>query len=109
MLTASHPPVLSAAAAAAVEARVLDIVAETSGWDRVAVEAASRLLDAPLDSLTSIAVITRIEAAFGVELAGDEALALLATRDFCGLARRVAGAMAQQPANLGEITGKESC
>jgi acyl carrier protein len=109
MLTASHPPVLSAAAAAAVEARVLDIVAETSGWDRVAVEAASRLLDAPLDSLTSIAVITRIEAAFGVELAGDEALALLATRDFCGLARLVAGAMAQQPANLGEITGKESC
>jgi acyl carrier protein len=93
----------------AVGARVLNIVAESTGWGCGPRETASRLLDAPLDSLTSIAVITRIEAAFGVALAGDEALALLATRDFGGLGRLVARTIAAQPANLGEITEREGC
>ena len=59
---------------------MLDIIAEMSGLERTAILAASRLLDSPLDSLTSIAVVTRIEAAFGI-VADDQVFALLAARD----------------------------
>ena len=96
-------------ASTAVEARVLDIIAETSGWDRGEIERASPQLDVPLDSLTSIAVITRIEAAFGIAIAGDDALALLAARDFGALSRLIARTVAEQRANAGEMTGNERC
>ena len=104
MLTERDP-----AAFDAVEARVLDLVAETSGWSRAELATASPALDAPLDSLTAIAVITRIEAAFGIELTGDDAVTRLAARDFAGLSRLVLGAIAEQRANPAEMTGNERC
>jgi acyl carrier protein len=94
--------------ASSVEARVLDIIAEMSGLERVAILAASRLLDSPLDSLTSIAVVTRIEVAFGI-VADDEVFALLAARDFGGLGRLVGRIVAEQRTKLGETAGNESC
>jgi acyl carrier protein len=98
----------SSADASSVESRVLDIVAEMSGLDRVEILAAWRPLDAPLDSLTSIAVVTRIEAAFGI-VADDEVFALLAAHDFGGLGRLVARIVAAQRTKLGETAGNESC
>jgi acyl carrier protein len=91
-----------------VEARVLDIVSEMSGLDRVAIVAASRLLDSPLDSLTSIAVVTRIEAAFGI-VADDQVFVLLAARDFDALGRWVGRIVAEQRTKLGEAAGNEGC
>lgn len=87
---------------------MLDIIAETSGVDRVAIVAASRLFDSPLDSLTSIAVVTRIEAAFGI-VADDQVFALLAARDFRALGRLVGRIVAEQRTKLGELAGNGSC
>lgn len=107
MLSLNRPPHTSADASS-IEARVLDIIAEMTGLERVAVLAASRLLDSPLDSLTSIAVVTRIEAAFGI-VANDQVFALLAARDFGGLGRLVGRIVAEQRTKLGETAGNESC
>lgn len=71
--------------------RLLEIIAETTGVDRLDIS-----LDAPLaavlDSLTLAAVVVRAEAAFGVALSSQETLELLAARDvrdFCRLAARI--------------------
>jgi len=74
---------------------VLDIIAEMSGLDRLEILTGSRLRDSPLDSLTSIAVVTRIEAAFGI-VADDAVFALLAACDFGGLGRLVGRIVAQR-------------
>ena len=70
-----------------VEARVLDIVAETSGLERAEISPGMPVT-AALDSLTLAAVVARTEAAFGIAYTSDETLELLAARDLrelCGL------------------------
>ena len=72
-----------------VEGRVLDIVAETSGLPRNEL-VPSTPLAAALDSLTLAAVIARVEASFGVVLAGEATLELLGARDLRELCRAIA-------------------
>ena len=84
---------------------MVDIIAEMSGLDRAEILALRNL---PLDSLTLITVVTRIEVAFGIA-ADDEVFALLAARDLGGLGRLVARIVAEQRAKLGETAGNESC
>jgi acyl carrier protein len=67
------------------------------------------LLGAPLDSLTLIAIVTRLEAAFAIELDSDEIVALLGARDVGELATLVARKVATQHTNLDESTGNGSC
>jgi hypothetical protein len=96
---------LVGAAEASVEERVRRLVLETAGW----VPTTGPLLGAPLDSLTLIAIVTRLEAAFAIELDSDEIVALLGARDVGELATLVARKVATQQANLDESTGNESC
>lgn len=93
---------------AAVESRVLDIVAETSGFDRGEVSLSTPLA-AALDSLTLTAVVARVEAAFAIALAASETLELLGARDVGELCRLIARRVERSRANLDEKTGNESC
>ena len=93
----------SSGARAALAARVRDLVAELTG----AAPAAS-LRDAPLDSLTLFAIVTRIEAAFAVSFDGDEIVALLGARAPAELSALIEAKVAEH-ANLDETTGNESC
>jgi acyl carrier protein len=88
-----------------VESRVRDIIAETAGWT----SAPAPLLDAPLDSLTLLAIVTRIEVAFAVAFESDEIVALLGANAFGELARLTARKVAEQSANLDEPPGNGSC
>lgn len=82
------------------------LVVETAGW----VAATGPLLGAPLDSLTLIAIVTRLEAAFAIELDSDEIVAMLSARDCSELAALVARKVAAaQHANLDESAGNGSC
>jgi acyl carrier protein len=90
---------------AAVESRVREIVSETIG----VASAGAPLRDAPLDSLTLMAIVTRIEVAFEVAFEGDEIVALLGTNDFAALARLTAAKVGERLANLDEPPGNESC
>ena len=90
---------------ASVEFRVREIIGETAG---VASTGAS-LPDAPLDSLTLLAIVTRIEVAFEIAFEGDEIVALLGTNDFAALARLTALKVAERLANLDEPPGNGSC
>lgn len=96
------------AGSAAIEARVLAIVTETSGFDRGEILSGAPL-SAALDSLTLAAVVARVEAAFGVAFTGDETLALLMARDVGELCRLIALRVERSRANLDEITGNSSC
>jgi acyl carrier protein len=90
---------------ASVEERVRRLVAETVG----STPSNGPLLDAQLDSLTLIAIVTRIEAAFAVELDSDELVALLGARDWSELAALVARKLAARHANLGESARNDGC
>jgi acyl carrier protein len=88
-----------------VEERVRRLILETAGW----VSATGPLLGAQLDSLTLIAIVTRLEAAFAIELDSDEIGALLGARDSSELAALVARKIATRQANFDESAGNESC
>jgi acyl carrier protein len=90
---------------ASVEERVRLLVIETAGW----LDTTGPLLGAPLDSLTLIAIVTRLEAAFAIELDSDEIVALLGARDAGELAALVVRKIAAQHANLDELTGNDDC
>jgi acyl carrier protein len=107
MLSGAGNPV-STVEAATVESRVLDIVAETGGFDREDVSLSTPLA-AALDSLTLAAAVTRVEASFGIVLTGDEIVALLGACDLGELCRLIAVRVARAHANLDENTGNESC
>ena len=92
-----------AAATAAVEGRVRRIIAETAGWGSTG----GSLRDPSLDSLTLIAIVTRIEAVFAIAFNSDEIVALLGARDARELAVLVMRKVAQT--NLAEATGNGSC
>jgi acyl carrier protein len=91
--------------AADVEEHVRKLIAETTGASCVA----GPLFDAPLDSLTLIAIVTRIEAAFCVSFDSDEIVALLGAADASALARLVARKAAAKSANLDEPAGNGGC
>lgn len=73
---------------APIQIRVLDLIAETRGLARGELALTTPLAEA-LDSLTLVAVIARIEAAFDIVLGGDETIELFAARDVGELARLV--------------------
>jgi acyl carrier protein len=91
-----------------IEARVLELIAETCGLERAELSAATPLAEA-LDSLTFVAVVARIEAVFDVLLGGDDTSELLAARDVAELGRLLARKVELAHANLREKTGNESC
>jgi hypothetical protein len=64
-----------------VETLVLDAVATTARLERSSLGLRTALLDANLDSLTLIAVVTRVEIACGVAFEGDEVVAIIGARD----------------------------
>jgi acyl carrier protein len=88
-----------------IEERVRRLILETAGW----LETTGPLLGAALDSLTLIAIVTRLEAAFAIELDSDEIMALLGACDSGEVAAVVARKIAAQHANLDELPGNESC
>ena len=90
---------------ASVEERVRRLVIETAGLDGTT----APLLGAPLDSLTLLAIVTRLEAAFAITLESDEIATLLGARDSSELAALVARKVAERHANLDESTGNGSC
>jgi hypothetical protein len=96
---------LSSAASESVEERLRRLVDETAGWSAPA----GPLLGGPLDSLTLMAIVTRIEAAFDIAFESDEVVALLGARDSSGLATLVARKVAERNENLDESTGNDGC
>ncbi len=72
--------------AAPLEARVLELIAETCALVRGELALTTPLAEA-LDSLTLVAVVARVEAAFDLVLGGDETLELFAARDVGELGR----------------------
>ena len=82
-----------------------ELVAETTGIE----PAAGPLLDAALDSLTLIGLVTRIEAAFAIAFDSEEVVALLGAADSSALARLVARKLEAQSANLDEPAGNSGC
>jgi len=72
-----------------VETLVLDAVAAAARIERCSLGPRTALLDANLDSLTLIAVVTRVELACGVDFASDEVAALLGARDLGELCERI--------------------
>ena len=91
-----------------VEARVLGLIAETCGLLGAELSPTTPLPEA-LDSLTLVAVVARIEAAFDIVLAGDETIELLGARDVAELGRLIARRVEHSRANLLEDTRNESC
>ena len=91
-----------------IEARVLDLIAETCGLERAELSAATPVAEA-LDSLTFVAIVARIEAVFDVLLGGDETSELLSARDVGELGRLLARKIDLAHANLREKTRNESC
>jgi acyl carrier protein len=96
---------LANGADASVEERVRRLVVETTGG----VATTGPLLGAALDSLTLIAIVTRLEAAFAIELDSDEIVVLLGSRDWHDLAALVARKLAERHANLARSTGNRGC
>lgn len=77
------------------------LIAETTGFG---VDDGA-LLGAALDSLTLIGIVTRIEAAFGIELDGAELVGLLGARDAHAIAALVARKVAAAQTKLDESAG----
>lgn len=90
---------------ASVEPRVREIIAQTTGSPA----GGAPLLGAPFDSLTLLAIVTRIEAAFDIALDIDETAALLGARTVTELAALITRKVAERRANLDETAGNESC
>lgn len=67
--------------ARAVEALLLDSIATTSGLDRASLGRATRLLEANLDSLTLLSLVTQVEIVFRIDFGSDELAALLDAHD----------------------------
>lgn len=86
-----------------LEARLRKLMAETTGVEEGA------WLDGGLDSLTLLALVARIEAAFAVSFASDEILALLGAPDSGALARLVARKIGAHNENLDEPAGNCGC
>lgn len=95
----------SHAGAADIEEQVRKLIAETTG----ASCGGGALLDAALDSLTLIAIVTRIEAAFGVSFDSDEIVALLGAADPNAVAQLVARKVGARTENLDEPAGNDGC
>jgi acyl carrier protein len=91
-----------------VETRVLELIAETCGL-KCGELPPETPVPAVLDSLTLVAVVTRIEAVFDVVLEGDETSELIAARDVGELGRLIARKLEHARANLREQTRNESC
>jgi hypothetical protein len=89
---------------ACIEERVRRVIIETAGWLD-----SGPLLGASLDSLTLIAIVTRLEAAFAIAFDSDETAALLGARDSSELAALVARKVAAQHANLDELARNDGC
>lgn len=87
-----------------VEEAVCSLIAEMTGES-----GSASLLAATLDSLTLIAIVTRIEAAFAIAFESDEVVALLGAQDASALARLVARKVAAKSANLDEPAGNDGC
>jgi acyl carrier protein len=104
----SPPKSLLSAAPAAIETRVLDLIAETCGVLRSELSPATPLSEA-LDSLSLVAVLTRIEAAFDIVLEGAETIELFGARDVAELGRLIARKVQESRANLVEEPRNGSC
>jgi hypothetical protein len=76
---------------AAIEVLVLDTAAAVARIDRRSLDPSTSLLDARLDSLTLITLVTYVELACEVAFTSDELLELLRAADFGELSRRIAG------------------
>jgi acyl carrier protein len=94
--------------AASVETRVLGLIVETCGLLHGELSPSTTLSEA-LDSLTLVAVITRIEAAFDIVLSSDEMSELLGARDVAELGRLIARKVEGSRAKLVEDTRNGSC
>jgi acyl carrier protein len=92
----------------ALAARVLEIVAETTGVAREEL-CVGMPLAAALDSLTLAAVVARAEAALGFALERSDAVEVLAARDIGELCRLIAAAAARAHANLPEEPRNGGC
>jgi acyl carrier protein len=93
---------------ASVETRVLALIAETSGLLDSELSPATPLSEA-LDSLTLVAVLARVEAAFDIVLESEETIELFAARDVAELGRLIAGKVQRSRANLRKDTRNGSC
>ncbi len=103
-----HDAPASDGAGLRVEAAVLDVIAEMTGLERDDLQEPSQALDAQVDSLTAIAIVTRIEAAFEIAVE-DSAFELLVACRFAELARLVARSVVAQRAKLDETERNGSC
>lgn len=75
---------------AAIESLVLDTAAAVSGVDRRTLDSHTLLLDAGLDSLTLITLLTHVELACEVSFSSEDLLDLLGAEDLGELSKRVA-------------------
>jgi acyl carrier protein len=104
----SGPKSLPRSDPSSIEARVLDLICETCGLLAGELSPATPLSEA-LDSLTLVAVVTRIETAFDIVLEGDETVELLGARDVAELAELIARRVKHARAKLVEDTRNEGC
>jgi acyl carrier protein len=79
-----------------VDALVLDAVAAAAQLERGSLDLRTPLLDINIDSLTLIAVVTRIEVACGIGFDSDEIAALVGVRDLRELCERVRRKIAER-------------
>lgn len=84
-----------------LEERVRTLIAEMTGMSC----GAGPLRDAALDSLTLIAVVSKIEAVFAISFDSDEIVALLGAGDSNALARLLARKLAAKSTNLDQPAG----
>jgi len=87
-----------------IEVRVRAIIAEMTGSGLCTALAAGTL-----DSLTVVAIVARIEAAFAVSFETDETIALLEAGTESELARLIARKVPAQSENLDETAGNNGC
>jgi len=87
-----------------IEVRVRAIIAEMTGSGLC-----TPLGAGTLDSLTVVAIVARIEAAFAVSFETDETIALLGAGTESELARLIARKVAAQSENLDETAGNKRC
>jgi acyl carrier protein len=83
----------------AIEALVLDTAAAVTRLDRHTLGPRTSLLDAQLDSLTLITLVTYVELALRVSFSEDELLGLLGATDFGELSQRIARSVAAARCN----------
>lgn len=87
-----------------IETFVLDAAADVARVDRRTLDPHTSLLDARLDSLTLITLLTYVELEYELAFTSDELLELLSAADLGELGKRIARKAATQSAtNLCEI------